>query len=79
MTDVITYILLQKADLYIYKNYHSDIIIIEEAAKALEVNCIMTLIYYILYFMLLINNHKQLKPIIFSSSDIKYRENVFAI
>ena len=45
MTDIITYILSQSADLYIYKNYHSDIIIIEEAAKALEVNCIMILIY----------------------------------
>ena len=70
--------LLQSANLYIYENYHSDIIIVEEAAKALEVNCIMTLIYYTSYFMLLMNNHKQLKSIMLSSSNIKYRENVFA-
>ena len=69
--------LLQSADLYIYKNYHSDIIIVEKAAKALEVNYIMALIYYTSYFTLLINNHKQLKSIILFNSDIKYRENVF--
>ena len=77
MTNIIIYILLQSTDFYIYKNYHSDIIIIEEAAKALEVNYIMILIYYILHFILLMNNYKQLKLIILSSSDIKYRENVF--
>ena len=77
MADVIIYMLLQSVNLYIYENYHSDIIIVEEAAKALEVNCIMALIHYILHFMLLMNNHKQLKLIMLSSSNIKYRENVF--
>ena len=77
MINVITYMLLQSINFYVYKNYHSDIIIIKKAAKALEVNYIMALIYYILHFMLLMNNHKQLKPIILSSSDIKYKENVF--
>ena len=77
MTDIITYMLLQSADLYIYEIDHSDIIIIEKAVKALEVNCIIILIYYILYFILLVDNYKQLKLIILSSSNIKYRENVF--
>ena len=77
MTDVIAYTLLQSADPYIYENYHSDIIIVEEAAKALEVDCIIALIHYILHFTLLMDDHKQLKPIMLSSSDIKHRENVF--
>ena len=58
MTDIIAYMLLQSADLYIYENYYSDIIIVEEATKTLEVNCIMILIHYILYFMLLMNYYK---------------------
>ena len=77
MTNIITYMLLQSINLYIYKNYYSDIIIIEEAAKALEINCIIILIHYILYFIFLINNYKQLKLIILFNSDIKHKENVF--
>jgi AAA domain len=77
--DAIACTLSQCADPSIHAVYQPTLVIVEEAARAVEVDCIMPLVFYKPLFTLLVGDDKQMKPTVFSMEDPDRGNNIFAV